>query len=80
MADDFAKLRAELTRVSNISALSRLCGVSRDHIQRIRDGKVDNTSIRVATAIRTGIKRLDKRFIRPKQDDRIVALSADGNQ
>lgn len=55
---EFQKLQAELARVDNLSELSRACGLSRDHLRRIRDGGVANTTLKTIDAIRGGIAKL----------------------
>ena len=55
---EFQRLQAELSQVSNLSELSRACGLSRDHLRRIRDGVVSNTTLRTIDKIRGGIAKL----------------------
>ena len=56
--DDFKSLQDELHAVRSLTILSVVTGLSRDHLRRIRDGKVVNTTLRTMTRIQDGIKLL----------------------
>lgn len=55
---EFQCLQAELAKVENLSALSRACGISRDHLRRIRDSDVANTTLRTIDKIRAGLAQM----------------------
>jgi len=66
--DAFKSLQDELLTVKNLAALSRETGLSRDHLQRIRDGRVGNTTLRTMSVIREGILRLkSKNSVQPPE-------------
>lgn len=57
----FKRLQAALVDEPNLSELSRECGISRDHLRRIRNGIVSNCTLDTASAIEEGIARLSAR-------------------
>lgn len=59
--NEFQRLQAELAQVENLSELSRACGISRDHLRRIRDGVVSDTTLGTVDAIRAGIAQIKPR-------------------
>ena len=58
--DDFAELQRRLAGVKNVSELARASKLSRKHIQRIRDGRVSNTTLKTIRKIEDGLAAIDR--------------------